>query len=430
MGSLATMIRGGDGPFNDPYGNGTPLDVNQQAVFDKIKKIAERVGSPNPSVTAAIAMLESGWLANPNSVYFYSGKTNPFGQTGRGSKGSVIGADGQEHAVYNNIEEGVKAHVDRWKQSYKGNNAREVIESIRQGLHGGPGAYNTNPDWTNKVMSVYQSGTAPKPSRVTSAAFKSVLPEGNPQLTSGFGFRNTGLPGASTDHQGIDIGVDPNSKVTALADGKVVDIYRNFGGHGDAVLVQHSDGNVMVYGHVDAGVRKGADVKKGQTIARVKYWPDPRYPGPGGRTHLHLERRMGSGTGSAVDPTGYLNSLVPKPQQKPTGNVSGYGKVGNIEYFYANGKYWQREGGKLSQIDAQSYAAIRTNHAQDFGITPGTDANKLKLPGGGYRDPKNYQASVTPSRLDSSSIASLNQRTSYDDGVDRVLIVNVLDKIG
>lgn len=172
LGSLAAIIRNGDRPFNDPYGDGTPLDVNQQAAFEKIRKIAEKVGSPNPSVTAAIAMLESGWLANSNSVYFYSNKTNPFGQTGKGSKGSVLGADGQEHAVYNNLEEGVKAHVDRWKQSYKGNNTREVIESIRQGLHGGPGYYNTNPGWTDKVMGVYQSATAPKPSQITSAQFK------------------------------------------------------------------------------------------------------------------------------------------------------------------------------------------------------------------------------------------------------------------
>lgn len=153
------------------------------------------------------------------------------------------------------------------------------------------------------------------PSRLTSAQFKDVLPEGNPQLTSGFGFRNTGIPGASTNHQGIDIGVDPNSKVTALEDGEVVNIYPNFGGHGDGVVVKHADGNVMVYGHVIRKVKFGDKVKKGQVIALVKEWIDPRYPGPGGRTHLHLERRMGSATGAAIDPTSYLKSVAPKPPQ-------------------------------------------------------------------------------------------------------------------
>jgi len=413
MSSFTALIQQGSRPFVDPYGDGTPLDTDQQAAFEKIRKIAEKVGSPNPSVTAAIAMLESGWLSNPNSVYFSSNKTNPFGQTGSGPRGTT--ANG--HAIYNNLEEGVKAHVDRWKQSYKGKDTREIIESVRRGLHGAPGMYNTNPDWTNKVLGVYQSATAPKPSRVSTAAFSAVLPEGNPQFTSGFGPRNTGIPGASTNHRGIDIGVDRNSRVLSLQDGKVVDIYRNFGGHGDAVVIEHSDGSRNVYGHVNAIVNQGDTVKKGQTIAKVKYWPDSRY---GDRTHLHLERHVG---GRATNPSGYLESLKPKPT-KPAGTVTGYGKVGNVEYFYSNGKYWQREGGKLSEISAQSYAAIRTNHAQDFGIKPGTDANKLRLPGGGYRDPKNYQASISPTSS-STDIASLNQRTSYDEGVDRILILNI-----
>jgi len=141
---------------------GGPVTQNQQEAFELIRKLAEKVGSPNPSVTAAIAMLETGWLSNPNSVYFASGKTNPFGQTGRGPKGSVIGKDGQEHAVYNSLEEGVKSHVDRWKSSYIGRSPQEIIENIRRGKGAGaPGMYNTNPNWTTKVLSVYQSGTQP-----------------------------------------------------------------------------------------------------------------------------------------------------------------------------------------------------------------------------------------------------------------------------
>ena len=302
------------GSMPDAGPEGGPLTQSQQEAFEKIRKIAEKVGSPNPSVTAAIAMLETGWLSNPNSVYFASGKTNPFGQTGRGPKGSVIGKDGQEHAVYNSIEEGVKAHVDRWKSSYIGKTPQEIIESIRTGRGAGaPGMYNTSPSWTSKVLSALQSGTQPQPSATpTRGAFASVLPRGNPVFTSGFGFRNTGIPGASTNHRGIDIGVDPNSPVTALSDGEVIDIYKNFGGHGDAVVVKQSDGSKIVYGHVISGVRKGALIKKGQTIARVKYWPDPRYPGPGGRTHLHLERHVG---GAATDPTGYLNSILQQRQR-------------------------------------------------------------------------------------------------------------------
>ena len=284
--------------------DGGPLSQDQQEAFEKIRKIAEKVGSPNPSVTAAIAMLETGWLSNPNSVYFASGKTNPFGQTGRGPRGSVVGTDGQEHAVYNSLEEGVKAHVDRWKSSYIGKTPQEIIESIRTGRGvGAPGMYNVSPSWTSKVLSTLQSGTQPQPSSTPSkGAVSAVLPKGNPVFTSGFGSR------WGKQHRGIDIGVDANSPVTALQDGKVIDIYRSFGGHGDGVVVQHSDGTKIVYGHVNSKVVIGDKVKKGQIVATVKGWFNAY--GNKDNTHLHLERYVG---GSAQDPTGFLNSVF---QQK------------------------------------------------------------------------------------------------------------------
>jgi len=438
LGSLASIIKYGDRPFNDPYGGGggAPLDADQQAAFEKIRKIAEKVKSPNPSVTAAIAMLESGWLANPDSVYFASGKTNPFGQQGRGPKGFVIGKDGHQHAVYNDLEEGVKAHVDRWKQSYKGKDDREVIESIRQGLHGGPGQYNTDPNWTNKVMSVLQSSKAPKPSTLTSAQFKAVLPEGNPQLTSGFGFRNTGIPGASTNHQGIDIGVDPNSKVTALEDGKVVDIYPNFGTHGDGVVVQHADGNVMVYGHVISKVKIGDKVKKGQVIALVKLWKDPRYPGPGSRTHLHLERRMGSATGTAIDPTNYLKSVAPKPAARPTTTAANTQNKGVV---YRDGQFVKLGSGFLGSGQAITVTNTKNTSlraaVKGFGLGIGkTEGETKRAADGQYytwtggKWITGGSASLAPSTGRSGrsqDVASLSQRTSYDNGVDRVLIVEV-----
>jgi hypothetical protein len=148
----------------DPAPPFTPgaMTPDQAAAFNYIKSIAKKVGSPNPDVTAAIAMWETGWLSNPNSVYFASGKTNPFGQTGEGPRGSVIGKDGQKHAVYNSIEEGVKAHVDRWKSSYIGNSPEQIIENIRQGKgRGAPGMYNTNPGWSQNVLSMFKTGTQP-----------------------------------------------------------------------------------------------------------------------------------------------------------------------------------------------------------------------------------------------------------------------------
>ena len=299
-------LEGGPPGGMPPGPGGGPLNPSQQQAFELIRDIAKRVGSPNPEVTAAIAMLESGWLANPNSVYFASGKTNPFGQTGRGPKGSVIGKDGQEHAVYNSLEEGVKAHVDRWKSSYIGKTPEEIIESIRTGRgRGAPGQYNTRPGWTQDVLGIVQSAKQPSQA-LTKGAFASVLPKGNPQFSSAFGSR------FGRQHEGIDIGVDANSPVTALEDGKVVAIYRNFGGHGDAVVVEHSDGTRAVYGHVNVNVREKDKVKKGQIIATVRGWYNAY--GNKDNTHLHLERRVG---GVSQDPSGYLNSLYKQKQPKP-----------------------------------------------------------------------------------------------------------------
>lgn len=131
----------------------------------------------------------------------------------------------------------------------------------------------------------------------TTNNYKGVLPQGNPQFTSAFGMRWGRM------HRGIDIGVDRNSPVTALADGKVEDIYPNFGDHGDAVVVKHADGTKNIYGHVNSTVNVGDDVKKGQVIARVKYWPGKN---GGDNTHLHLERVEG---GKHIDPAGYLNQM-------------------------------------------------------------------------------------------------------------------------
>jgi len=175
------------------------------------------------------------------------------------------------------------------KPEYKEQKAKDRLQNLQ----------NFGADGSWKGM----KGVSSKP---TQGSLSTVLPKGNPQFTSGFGSR------FGRQHQGIDIGVDANSPVIALQDGKVVDIYRNFGGHGDGIVVQNSDGSKVVYGHVNSNVSIGSKVKKGQTIANVKGW----YNAYGNRdnTHLHLERYVG---GTAQDPSGYLNSLYKQKQPKP-----------------------------------------------------------------------------------------------------------------
>jgi len=133
----------------------------------------------------------------------------------------------------------------------------------------------------------------------TSGSLSALLPYGKPQFTSGY--KTTSRPG----HQGVDIGVDANSPVINTQDGKVVDIYRSFGGHGDAVVVQYADGFKGIYGHINASVRIGDQVKRGSTIGKVKYWPGGH--GYADNTHLHYERV--NSKGQHINPSGYVNSL-------------------------------------------------------------------------------------------------------------------------
>jgi len=169
----------------------------------------------------------------------------------------------------------------------------------------------------------------------TTNEFKDVLPEGNPQLTSRFGPR--AISWGTKNHQGIDIGVDRGSRVTALEDGVVKDIYENFGGHGQAVVIDHADGTRNVYGHVDAIAKVGDTIKKGHVIAKVKYWPGSGAQ-PSDNTHLHLERRTGTAF-KAIDPAQYLNERAAKAKQTPEGKVISSTKINDITFT-------EREGGK------------------------------------------------------------------------------------
>ena len=107
-------------------------------------------------------------------------------------------------------------------------------------------------------------------------------------------------------HMGADIGMDANSPVTAIQDGKVVDAYNSgFGLHGGAVVVKHNDGSAYVYGHVEPNVKTGDVVKAGEKIAKLVYYPSP--DGTQDYTHLHLERYQTHGDRStAVDPIAHM----------------------------------------------------------------------------------------------------------------------------
>lgn len=88
-------------------------------------------------------------------------------------------------------------------------------------------------------------------------------------LTSGFGPRNTGIRGASTYHEGIDIANSYGTPIYA-SDGGTVTHSGWLGGYGYLVIIDHGNGYQTYYGHNSSLlVKVGDHVYKGQQIARM-----------------------------------------------------------------------------------------------------------------------------------------------------------------
>lgn len=113
------------------------------------------------------------------------------------------------------------------------------------------------------------------------------------RLTSGFGSR------WGTTHYGIDIANSLGTPIVAAADGVVVEA-GPASGFGLWVRIQHSDGTITVYGHMDSfSVVEGQEVKAGEQIARMGN------RGESTGTHLHFE--VWDADGVKTDPLPWLS---------------------------------------------------------------------------------------------------------------------------
>ena len=132
-------------------GTATPAQIYQE-----FRRLAQAAGSPDPDLTASLAMLESGAGTTKNSVYERSGRTNPFGQTGPGPGGSVVGRDGQQHKVYKSLEQAFEDHLrgthgarrgQGWADAYVAGDPQKTLQNLRR-----MGYNNVNPAWLRSVM--------------------------------------------------------------------------------------------------------------------------------------------------------------------------------------------------------------------------------------------------------------------------------------
>ncbi|MEP6481824.1 MAG: M23 family metallopeptidase [Rhodoglobus sp.] len=108
-------------------------------------------------------------------------------------------------------------------------------------------------------------------------------------ITDGFGWRVAPTEGASSYHQGTDIGASCGDPIFAASSGTVE--YAGWsGGYGNTVILDHGNGIETAYGHiVDGGtlVSTGEQVIVGEQIASVGT------TGTSTGCHLHFEVRVG-----------------------------------------------------------------------------------------------------------------------------------------
>lgn len=114
-------------------------------------------------------------------------------------------------------------------------------------------------------------------------------------FTSGFGYRWGAL------HDGVDLAGPIGTPIFAAADGVVKEAGYTNSGYGAWVLVQHGDGTVTRYGHIDSwNVQTGQRVFAGDQIATIGNRGNSTGP------HLHFSVLLGGG--NATDPVAWLAS--------------------------------------------------------------------------------------------------------------------------
>ena len=120
-------------------------------------------------------------------------------------------------------------------------------------------------------------------------------------ITAGFGWRVPPTPGASSYHQGVDIGAGCAGKIYAASSGTVSYAGWN-GGYGNFILINHGGGISTAYGHIMSGgtlVHYGEHIDVGQNIAKVGS------TGTSTGCHLHFEVRRG---GVATNPVPFMRN--------------------------------------------------------------------------------------------------------------------------
>ena len=125
----------------------------------------------------------------------------------------------------------------------------------------------------------------------------SIRPVDTGWLSSRFGFRQDPFTGQQTFHRGLDFSTPVGSPVRVTGDG-IVSAVQTQRGFGKVIKVDHDNGVVTVYAHLDRIL-----VKKGQRVARGDLIAHSGNSGRSSAPHLHYEIRV---AGRPVNPISYI----------------------------------------------------------------------------------------------------------------------------
>ena len=129
------------------------------------------------------------------------------------------------------------------------------------------------------------------------------------RMASGYGMRIDPFLKVRRMHYGLDFSLQKGNPIYATADGRIKTIKSSFGGLGKYIYIDHENGYMSVYGHLNKfNVKRGQRVKRGELIA---------YSGNSGRStapHLHYEIIK---NGKKVNPINYFfNDLTPNQYEE------------------------------------------------------------------------------------------------------------------
>lgn len=148
---------------------------------------------------------------------------------------------------------------------------------------------------SDPVTETRARGTKERPSWYPTGSFRWPC---SGRITSYFGYRNTGIKGATTNHKGIDIACSYGTPIYAADGGRVT--YSGYkGAMGYVVIIDHNNGYVTYYEHNSSLlVSAGQTVYKGQQIAKA----GSSGVASGVHCHFGIQRN-----GTYVNPLNYLS---------------------------------------------------------------------------------------------------------------------------